>query len=132
MKIKYQFTNESIEIEVAEEWGNILIDLDRQEYNVNHKETRRHTSLNGMEYEGEFFADDIDIEDIILKAESAEVLRVAVSKLKPQQQELINTLYLADCPLSQREYGKKLGISESSVQQNARRAKARLKEILDG
>ncbi|HWQ88665.1 MAG TPA: hypothetical protein VN374_01675 [Desulfitobacteriaceae bacterium] len=37
MKIKYEFANEIIEIEVAEEWGNLLIDLDRQEYNINQK-----------------------------------------------------------------------------------------------
>ena len=33
MKIKYAFADETVEIEVSEEWGNILIDLDRQEYN---------------------------------------------------------------------------------------------------
>lgn len=55
MKIKYQFANESIEIEVSDDWGNILIGLDRLEYNVNQKETRRHVSLNGMDYEYEIF-----------------------------------------------------------------------------
>lgn len=30
MKIKYAFADETVEIEVSEEWGNILIDLDRQ------------------------------------------------------------------------------------------------------
>ena len=42
MKIKYAFADETVEIEVSEEWGNILIDLDRQEYNNDHAETRRH------------------------------------------------------------------------------------------
>lgn len=48
MKIKYEFANETVEIEVDEEWGNLLIDLDRQEYNNDHAETRRHCSLNAL------------------------------------------------------------------------------------
>ncbi|PYG84777.1 RNA polymerase sigma-70 factor (ECF subfamily) [Ruminiclostridium sufflavum DSM 19573] len=131
MKIKYQFANESIEIEVSDDWGNILIDLGRQEYNVNQKETRRHVSLNGMDYEGDIFADEIDIEELILKEEMSEVLRAAIRKLKPQQQELIYALYLSERPMSQAEYGKQIGIEETSVQQNARRAKARLREIIN-
>lgn len=131
MKIRYQFINESIEIEVSDDWGNILIDLDRQEYNVNQKETRRHVSLNGMDYEGDIFADEINFEELILKEEMSEVLRAAIRKLKPQQQELIYALYLSERPMSQAEYGKQIGIAETSVQQNARRAKARLKEIIN-
>ena len=131
MKIKYQFANESIEIEVSDDWGNILIDLGRQEYNVNQKETRRHVSLNGMDYEGDIFADEIDIEELILKEEMSEVLRAAIRKLKPQQQELIYALYLSERTMSQAEYGKQIGIEETSVQQNARRAKARLREIIN-
>ena len=45
MKIKYEFANETVEVEVSEEWGSIVVDLDRQEYNANHRETRRHCSL---------------------------------------------------------------------------------------
>ncbi len=131
MKIKYQFANESIEIEVSDDWGNILIDLGRQEYNVNQKETRRHVSLNGMDYEGDIFADEIDIEEFILKEEMTEILRAAIKKLKPQQQELINALYLSEQPMSQAEYGKQIGIEETSVQQNARRAKSKLREIIN-
>ena len=32
--------------------GELLIDFDRQQYNNDHKETRRHLSLDGMDYEG--------------------------------------------------------------------------------
>ena len=56
MKIQYKFANESVEIEVSDEWGEILIDLDRQEYNNDHKETRRHYHLEGCAYEGDDFA----------------------------------------------------------------------------
>lgn len=46
MKIKYQFATETVEIEVADDWGNLVIDLDRQEYNNDHTETRRHVSYS--------------------------------------------------------------------------------------
>ena len=31
MKIQYKFIDETVEIEVEEDWGNLVIDLDRQE-----------------------------------------------------------------------------------------------------
>ena len=56
MKVRYEFVNGEIsEIEVDDNLGELLVDFDRQEYNNDHKETRRHTSLDGMEYEGEAF-----------------------------------------------------------------------------
>ena len=43
MKTKYEFVNgEVVEIEVSEEWAEVLAELDRQEYNNDKKETRRH------------------------------------------------------------------------------------------
>ena len=50
---RYHFSNgETISVEIPDDWGEILIDLDRQEYNNDHKETRRHFSLEGKVYEG--------------------------------------------------------------------------------
>ena len=40
MKIKYEFANEAVEIEVEEKWATIVLDLDKEEYNDNHRETR--------------------------------------------------------------------------------------------
>lgn len=130
MKIRYEFSDKAVEIEVDDKWGNILIDLDRKEYNVNHKETRRHTSLDGLDFEGKLFADDIDIPHLLEQKETAQMVRAAVEQLKPKQRDLIYALYLSDKAVSQAEYGRQLGIAETSVQQNARRAKQALKEIL--
>lgn len=132
MKITYKFaTGEATTIEVSDEIGEILIDLDRQEYNVNHKETRRHTSLDGLDFEGKLFADNIDIPHLLEQKETAQMVRAAVEQLKPKQRDLIYALYLSDKPVSQAEYGRRLGIAENSVQQNARRAKQALKGILE-
>ena len=49
MKITYEFvTGEISEVEVDESLGGMLLDLDRQQYNNDHKETRRHVSLDGI------------------------------------------------------------------------------------
>ena len=58
MKITYKFvTGEVAEVEVSEEIGAVIVDLDRQEYNNDHKETRRHYSLEGKVYEGMDYGD---------------------------------------------------------------------------
>ena len=71
MKIRYSFVNETISIDVPDDWGEILIDLDRQEYNNDHKETRRHYSLEGKVYEGMDYA-----------AEDSAIITRAVSTVK--------------------------------------------------
>lgn len=49
MKVRYEFVNGEIsEIEVDDNLGELLVDFDRQEYNNDHKETRRHISLDGI------------------------------------------------------------------------------------
>lgn len=68
MKVRYEFVNGEIsEIEVDDNLGELLVDFDRQEYNNDHKETRRHTSLDGMEYEGEAFLSPENTEEQVLK-----------------------------------------------------------------
>lgn len=77
MKVRYEFVNGEIsEIEVDDNLGELLVDFDRQEYNNDHKETRRHTSLDGMEYEGEAFLSPENTEEQVLKrADMACLLR---------------------------------------------------------
>lgn len=94
MKIKYEFANETVEIEVDEEWGNILVDLNRQEYNINHKETRRHYSLDACQFEGADFAvEDEALDTLFAEPTAAERLHTAIAKLKPEQQKLIRAIY---------------------------------------
>ena len=77
MKIRYEFTNGEIsEIEVDESLGELLVELDRQAYNNDHKETRRHTSLDGMEYEGALFAaPDDPAAEVLRREDAARLLR---------------------------------------------------------
>ena len=62
MKVRYEFvTGEFTEIEVDDSLGELLVDFDRQEYNNNHKETRRHCSLDAYNLDDALFPSDVDV-----------------------------------------------------------------------
>lgn len=123
MKIKYEFANETVEIEIDEEWGNILVDLNRQEYNNDHKETRRHYSLDALRFEGEEYGEiDQAMHDLI----EYQDLREAVSKLTSQQQYIIANHYFLG--RSYTEIAKELGISIPCVTKCAERARKQIKK----
>jgi len=125
MKIKYQFATETVEIEVDDDWGNLVIDLDRQEYNNDHKETRRHVSLDAALYEGEAFADEgAGLEKY---AERIDLQR-AISTLTDHQQRIIKGYFFDG--LTYVELGEELGISEAGVRQAANRALKQLRRII--
>ena len=126
MKIKYEFANETVEIEVSDEWGNILIDLDRQEYNNNHKETRRHYHLEACTYEGQDFA----IEDRAIAAifEGDERVAAAIEKLPPKQRKVILSLFFEG--MTQSEYARLHGLAKATVSVAYNSALKKLQEYL--
>ena len=90
MKVRYEFVNGEIsEIEVDDNLGELLVDFDRQEYNNDHKETRRHTSLDGMEYEGEAFLSPENTEEQVLKRADMACLLRAMEALTPALRERV-------------------------------------------
>lgn len=94
MKVRYEFVNgEWSEIEVEDSLGELLVELDRQEYNSGHKETRRHTSLDGMDYEGALFTAPDDPAAELVRKEDAARLRQAMEALSPAQRELVRRVY---------------------------------------
>lgn len=125
MKIKYQFATETVGIEVDDDWGSLVIDLDRQEYNNDHKETRRHVSLDAALYEGDAFADEgADLEKYADRID----LQRAISTLTDHQQRIIKGYFFDG--LTYVELGDELGISEAGVRQAANRALKQLRKII--
>ena len=121
MKIKYQFATETVEIEVSDDWGNLVIDLDRQEYNNDHKETRRHVSLDAALYVGDVFVDEsASLESF---ADNYD-LQQAISKLTDNQRRIIVGHYFEG--LTYVALAQELGIAEANVRKAANRA---LKQI---
>ncbi len=93
MKIKYEFSNETVEIEVEDRWADVMLELDRQEYNANHRETRRHCSLDALNLDDSFLPSGTDVEGDYIRQAEADRLHAAIAKLSPRQQYLIRQVY---------------------------------------
>ena len=94
MKIQYKFATETVTIEVDDRWGELLVDLNRQEYNNDHKETRRHSSMDALAEQGVQFAAEQDaLAALFQESSRTDMLREAVKTLKPAQQRLVQAVY---------------------------------------
>ena len=126
----YHFSNgETISIDVPDDWGEILIDLDRQEYNNEHKETRRHYSLEGKVYEGKDYAvEDPGLEALFAGPTDEERLRAAIQKLDPDQQAMIRAIYFEG--VSVNDYAARMGVTQSAISHRLQTVKKKLKKLL--
>lgn len=121
MKVTYKFANgERCNIEVDERWSDELAELDRLEYNANQRESRRHCSLDSMDYEGELFADGTDVLSDFLKRQDAERLSAAMDSLLPRQKELLQKVFYEG--LSIAGIAREEGVNEAAI-------RGRLKKI---
>ena len=127
---RYHFSNgETISVEIPDDWGEILIDMDRQEYNNNHKETRRHYSLEGKVYEGmDYAAEDSGLEALFAGPTDEERLRAAIQKLAPDQQAMIRAIYFDG--VSVNDYAARMGVTQSAISHRLQTVKKKLKKFL--
>ena len=127
---RYHFSNgETISIDVSDDWGEILIDLDRQEYNNDHKETRRHYSLEGKVYEGmDYAVEDSGLEALFAGPTDEERLRAAIQKLDPDQQAMIRAIYFEG--VSVNDYAARMGVTQSAISHRLQTVKKKLKKLL--
>ena len=129
MKIRYEFVNGEVsEIEVDESLGELLVDFDRQQYNNDHKETRRHVSLDGMDYEGELFTSAEDTEGELLRREDTARLMEAMKTLSPSQRELVLKVYFNGRSLV--SIAAEEGVDKSSISHRLERIHKKLKKLL--
>jgi len=128
MKIQYEFADETVEIEVSDEWGEVLIDLDRQEYNNDHKETRRHASLDAFDLDGTLFASDADVEMEALNGLEIERLHAAIEELQPQQRELFRRVCFGG--VKPADIAREEGVSKVAITNRMTKIFAALKKIL--
>lgn len=128
MKIEYKFVTGTVEVEVPDAWGTILVDLDRQVYNINHKETRRHCSLDAYNQDDALLPSDEDIVRDILAAEDNQRLFEAIAHLDAEQQELVRAIFFRKMSVS--EYAKCCGITQPAASQRKKAVLKKLKEFL--
>ena len=126
MKITYEFvTGEISEVEVDERLGGMLLDLDRQQENNDQKETRRHFSLNGMDYEGELFASAEDTERTVEHREDMARLYSAMEALSPSQRELVKKVYFEERKIT--DIAREEGVSHVAVHDRLERIYKKIK-----
>lgn len=129
MKIKYEFvTGEISEIEVEDSLGELLVDMDRLEYNVNHKETRRHVLLSAIDPADRFLTAEENLLQDLIDEEDHEKLMAAIRKLQPQQQELLYRMYWKG--EKQRDIAKEDGVSERAITGRMQKIYASLKKFM--
>ena len=130
MKITYKFvTGEVAEVEVSEEIGAVIVDLDRLEYNNNHKETRRHYSLEGKVYEGmDYAVEDPGLEALFAGPTDEERLHAAIRQLSPDQKEMVRAIYFEN--VSVNDYAARMGVTQSAISHRLQTVKKKLKKLL--
>ena len=129
MEIKYEFvTGEVFEIEVEDALGEVLLEFDRQEKNNDRRETRRHMSLDGMDFEGEWFVSSEDTEGAALCQEDMGRLTRALEMLSPGQRELVLKVYFKGMRVA--DIARAEGVSEAAVRNRLKKIYGKLKKIL--
>jgi len=113
MKIKYEFVNETKEIDVADEYGAIVKDLNRQEYNNQKKETRRHCTIE-KSLEFGTIPSGFDLERDYLRKEEMKKLNAALDTLTADQKDLVRRVFFNDQPL--KEIAAEYGVKYQSLQ----------------
>ena len=128
MKIKYEFANEAVEIEVEEKWATIVLDLDREEYNGNHREARRHCSLDALNLDDALLPSDVDVFEAVADTEGKRSLYQAINKLSPQQRKLIWRIYFqGEHPA---DIARELGVSKTAIHNRLQRIFCQLQKNL--
>lgn len=129
VKVRYEFiTGEVSEIEVDKDFGDLLVDFERQEYNNDHRETRRHVSLDGMDYEGEIFAAEMDTESEVEGWEDISRLFCAMESLSPAQRELVLKVFFEKVRVA--DIARAEGVTEAAIRNRLQKIYVRLKKFL--
>ena len=128
MKIKYTFVNETVEVEVEDDIGSVIVDLDRQEYNVNHKETRRHCSLEAYNLDDALLPSEEDVEAEFESRDDNSRLYAAIAQLSPRQQYLIREVYFKGRKYT--DIAREEGVDRTAISHATDRALKKLKKFL--
>lgn len=136
MRINYKFlTGERLEIEVDENIGEVIIEMEKMQSRRNRTETRRHNSLEFMQenrdgYRPMQFADNrADVEQIIIHSDEKERLHWAIQKLDRKDSIIVKKYYFEDKTMV--EIGKELGITAMAVSKRLKKIPDKIKKVLD-
>ena len=130
VKITYRFADGHVEeLEVEQEVAEALKELDRQEYNDNHRETRRHVTFDCTEEKSWLAVDDQRLSRLLDGPPDEIRLRVAINQLEQHHRDLIIAIFYRGIKIV--EYAKLTGVSQSAISQQLGIAIKKLKKLLE-
>lgn len=109
---------------ITSEWLEMLLDLDRREYNNNQTETRRHCSLNAMDQDD----NQIPIEKDIFGEFYEEEAWKEMCKVLTERERLVGDLFFRQ-GYKQKELAKIFGVNEARMSQIIRKIRKKLKKF---
>lgn len=129
MKYTYWTQTGPANVDVDEKWLEILKEMDREEYNSNQKETRRHVQLDVSRDKSQWLDNNEEpIEDTICRLETAEALDEAIATLTAKQRDAFMAVHFYG--LSIGDVAEAKGISKQAVAKSLAQAKRKLKNFL--
>ena len=130
VKITYRFADgHAEELEVEQEVAEALKELDRQEYNENHRETRRHVTFDCTEEKSWLAVDDQRLSRLLDGPPDEIRLRVAINQLEQHHRDLIIAIFYRGIKIV--EYARLSGVSQSAISQQLSNAIKKLKKLLE-
>ena len=130
VKIMYRFADGHVEeLEVEPEVAEALKELDRQEYNDNHRETRRHVTFDCTEEKSWLAVDDQRLSRLLDGPPDEIRLRVAINQLEQHHRDLIIAIFYRGIKIV--EYARLSGVSQSAISQQLSNAIKKLKKLLE-
>ena len=129
VKFAYRFVDGHVEeLEVEQEVAEALKELDRQEYNNNQKETRRHVTFDVSEELAWLAVEDQRLAHLLGGVTDEQMLYDAIGELNPKQQELIFSVFFKNISIS--EIARRSGVSQPAISQRVQTAINKLKKLL--
>lgn len=130
VKIMYRFADGHVEeLKVEKEVAETLRELDRQEYNNNHRETRRHVTFDCTEEKSWLAVDDQRLSRLLDGPPDEIRLRVAINQLEQHHRDLIIAIFYRGIKIV--EYARLSGVSQSAISQQLSNAIKKLKKLLE-
>ena len=129
MKYEYKTATGIIVVDINDDWCEVLKELDREEQNNEHRETRRHSTLNNGIDDYEWLAvDDINIEALLDEKEisNAERLHSAFKYLSDSQKALLKDIYING--LTEAQIAQKEGVTQQAISCRLRKIFKRIKK----
>lgn len=132
MKITYKFVNgESVEIEVKEEIGNIIRDMDRTEETAARRNRYNERHIDTCFDHGDWnaYIEPAFDEEAEKQREFQEKASKALSSLSAKQIELLKTVF-GENGISEKEYAASEGVSCAAITRRMNRIRKKIKKYL--